>query len=325
MALVVLSAGAEADTPTRTVKLRTAAGMAVLTALVVLALGFALGYGMNRGASGEVSLAGVTPDDAQGRLLIDRFGELSGRVLQLEAEAVELAARIGMIRDFEARMGAAEPAQKPARAARRPDAQAAGGPMLRPIENFRPAERPADSASRSAPPVEGPWGQQLERIEHDIGRLSGSLARLDELATAHSLALMSFPGRSPVAGVEVGSSFGNRLDPFNRRLAFHSGIDYAAPKGTPILASAGGKVVFAAFRREYGNTVEIDHGGGLVTRYAHASKILVKVGEVVMPGQEIAKVGSTGRSTGPHLHFEILKDGRTTDPERYIARLGHLE
>jgi murein DD-endopeptidase MepM/ murein hydrolase activator NlpD len=157
-------------------------------------------------------------------------------------------------------------------------------------------------------------------MERDLDRLVVKLGRLDKAATDYKLAQMTFPGRAPISDVEISSTYGNRTDPFRKRLAFHSGVDYPAPIGTPILSSAGGRVVFAGFRAEYGNTIEIDHGAGLATRYAHASKLHVKVGQIVMPGQRIADVGTSGRSTGAHLHFEILKDDRVVDPASYLAR-----
>lgn len=319
MAFVILSAGTLAQSKMHTLSIRTFLGIAAATLIVVLASGFALGYAMNRSSADGASPGIPGFDEPQGRLLIDRFGELSGRLLQLEAEAVELAARIGMIKDFESRIGFDGVSGKRDRVSKTPPAAPSGGPMLRPIMDTPAVTQDAAAAGSRSELDAGPWSKELERFERDIGRVAGSLARLDRLAASYSLAFMSFPARPPVAEVAPGSSFGNRIDPFNGRLAFHSGVDYAAPKGTPILASAGGEVVFSGYRPFYGNTVEIDHGGGLVTRYAHASKLLVKVGQVVMPGQEIAKVGSTGRSTGPHLHFEILKDGYTTDPARYIA------
>ena len=130
---------------------------------------------------------------------------------------------------------------------------------------------------------------------------------------------MAFPSRAPIPGVVISSGYGSRIDPFTRHLAQHAGIDYTAWYGTSILASAGGRVRRAGPYGAFGNTVEIDHGDGLVTRYGHASRILVRVGDVVLPGQPIATVGSTGRSTGPHLHFEILRDGTQVPPGLYLA------
>ncbi len=122
---------------------------------------------------------------------------------------------------------------------------------------------------------------------------------------------------APVAG-RRSSRFGSRIDPFNKAPAFHSGLDYAAPRGTPVKATAGGTVRSAGRKGGYGIMVEIDHGAGLTTRYAHLSKALVSPGERVAPGQLIGKVGSTGRSTGPHLHYETRKNGKAADPAIYL-------
>jgi len=294
-----------------TISTRALVAIVTVAVAVVLAGGFALGYGFSRGAADGGAQDAGTPEQIQGRMLVDRFGELSARMMQLEAEAVELGARIGMIKDFESRVtfDGVSGNQRP-RLAKTQPGMPAGGPML----------RPQAGGGDEPPTASDPLSQELSRMERDLGRLAGNLAQLDQIATTYNLAYMSFPGRSPLADVQFTSNFGNRIDPFRRRLAFHSGVDYPAPKGTPILASAGGQVIYAGYRSEYGRTVEIDHGGGLVTRYAHASRLHVKPGQVVMPGQKIAEVGSTGRSTGPHLHFEILQNGRFADPARYLAR-----
>ncbi|MGE4340520.1 MAG: M23 family metallopeptidase, partial [Pigmentiphaga sp.] len=140
--------------------------------------------------------------------------------------------------------------------------------------------------------------------------------RLSDLVASHQLT----PSRMPIEGYRYrSSSFGPRFDPINRRRAFHEGIDFAAPRGTPIYAAAGGVVRTAKYLRGYGNTIEIDHGDRLTTRYAHASRLLVKSGQVIKRGQQVATVGSTGRSTGPHLHFEVRVDGQAADPRLYLA------
>jgi len=160
----------------------------------------------------------------------------------------------------------------------------------------------------------------VANLEQSLGRLTAALQGLEQRAVKISAEHMAFPGRLPVGSSRRGSGYGNRRDPFTFRMAFHSGIDFPAAKGTPIYASAGGVVVYSGQRKDYGQTVEIDHGAGLVTRYAHASKLIAKKGQIVMPGQQIAEVGSTGRSTGAHLHFEILKDGRFVNPKTYLNR-----
>jgi murein DD-endopeptidase MepM/ murein hydrolase activator NlpD len=115
------------------------------------------------------------------------------------------------------------------------------------------------------------------------------------------------------------SGFGWRLDPFSGRNAFHEGIDFAAPAGTPIVAAAPGVVIAAEYHHQYGNMLEIDHGNDIVTRYAHSSRLLAKVGDIVKRGQRVAEIGSTGRSTGSHLHFEVLVKGIQQDPHKFLA------
>jgi len=127
------------------------------------------------------------------------------------------------------------------------------------------------------------------------------------------------PTEQPVTGVRVGSPFGFRIDPITGRSALHTGLDFPAETGTPILAAAGGVVVVQEYHAAYGNMVEVDHGNQLITRYAHASQVYVKKGDIVKRGQRIADVGSTGRSTGPHLHFEVWVAGVPQDPQRFLA------
>lgn len=127
------------------------------------------------------------------------------------------------------------------------------------------------------------------------------------------------PTIQPVNVSYNSSGFGRRIDPFTGRAAFHEGIDFPAPSGTPIIAAAGGVVIASEYHHQFGNMLEIDHGNDLVTRYAHASRLLMKVGDIVRRGQQIALVGSTGRSTGAHLHFEVLIRGVQQDPQKFLA------
>ncbi|HSI55381.1 MAG: M23 family metallopeptidase [Ramlibacter sp.] len=130
---------------------------------------------------------------------------------------------------------------------------------------------------------------------------------------------MMVPTQPPVELGSVGSSFGWRIDPFTGRSALHTGLDFQAEPGTPILAAAGGVVVTQEIHPAYGNMVEIDHGNNLITRYAHASRVWVKKGDLVKRGQKVAEVGTTGRSTGPHLHFEVMVEGVPQDPQKFLA------
>lgn len=157
--------------------------------------------------------------------------------------------------------------------------------------------------------------QELEQkadLRTDLFTLAES-----RLFEARLTALM-VPSSKPVDG-PVGSPFGFRADPFTGRAALHTGLDFSADVGTPIMAAAGGVVLSTEWHPQYGNLLEIDHGNGLVTRYAHTSKLLVKTGDLVKRGQGVALVGNTGRSTGPHLHFEVLLDGVPQNPARFLA------
>lgn len=126
------------------------------------------------------------------------------------------------------------------------------------------------------------------------------------------------PGLMPVDGLPVGSGFGRRIDPITGQLATHTGVDFPGPLRTPIKATAGGVVVAAHWHAGYGRMIEIDHGNQVITRYAHLKAFKVKVGDLVKPGQEIGLMGSTGRSTGSHLHFEVWVAGRVRNPKTYL-------
>jgi murein DD-endopeptidase MepM/ murein hydrolase activator NlpD len=136
--------------------------------------------------------------------------------------------------------------------------------------------------------------------------------------TANNRRIGSIFRASPDRCRRIGSTYGNRVDPFKRGVRFHSGIDFVANKGTPIRDMASGRVSFAGKKPGYGNLVEIDHGNGLITRYGHASRLVVRKGDRVSPRQHVADVGSTGRSTGPHLHFELRENGAHVDPAVYL-------
>lgn len=147
-----------------------------------------------------------------------------------------------------------------------------------------------------------------------IQRAANNMSDMRVLAEAAK----RLPFYRPTSAAAQSSSYGVRLDPFTRRPAFHSGLDFAGPNFTPIYATAPGVVSFAGVRSGYGNTVEIDHGNGFKTRYAHLAGFSVSVGQRVAVGQRIASMGSTGRSTGPHLHYEVWVNGRAQNPNRFL-------
>ena len=165
-----------------------------------------------------------------------------------------------------------------------------------------------------------------------MGELQATLADLEQL-TAQRTDLMTVmesrlfeqkikhmmvPTQRPVSAGVLGSAFGWRIDPITGGSALHTGLDFQADSGAPILAAAGGIVVTQEYHSAYGNMVEVDHGNELITRYAHASRVLVKKGDLIKRGQKIAEVGTTGRSTGPHLHFEVWVEGVPQDPQKFL-------
>jgi murein DD-endopeptidase MepM/ murein hydrolase activator NlpD len=148
---------------------------------------------------------------------------------------------------------------------------------------------------------------------------------VNELNTLFA-ALHHVPLTTPVHGAqfELTSGFGGRVDPFTRRVAFHPGVDFGGPWGSTVASTAPGVVVWAGARGGYGNMVEIDHGYGFRTRYGHLSSILVRVGSRVEKGSPIGKLGSTGRSTGPHVHYEVWLANNLKDPSTYIEAGRHV-
>jgi murein DD-endopeptidase MepM/ murein hydrolase activator NlpD len=156
-------------------------------------------------------------------------------------------------------------------------------------------------------------GTNDEDFNAQVSEAATSIGKLGDVVAA----LRAVPLVAPTTG-EVSSGFGERVDPFNENLAFHSGVDFSGPKGTGVQATSSGIVVFTGPRGAYGNTVEIDHGYGVRTRYAHLSAIGVRVGAKVEKGAVIGRVGSTGRSTGPHVHYEVWYDDAVKDPSKFI-------
>jgi murein DD-endopeptidase MepM/ murein hydrolase activator NlpD len=165
--------------------------------------------------------------------------------------------------------------------------------------------------------------EELQATLADLDQLTGEntdlLTVMESRLFDQKIKKMMVPTQQPVSDGHLGSSFGWRIDPFTGRNALHTGLDFQAEPGASILAAAGGVVVTQELHPAYGNMVEIDHGNSLITRYAHASRVWVKKGDIVKRGQKIAEVGTTGRSTGPHLHFEVLVQGVPQDPNRFLA------
>ncbi len=196
-------------------------------------------------------------------------------------------------------------------------------------EDLKPLQRPDPAASAAASAKGGPYvplmRPSLQQLQGVVNQLDADTDFSTDLFTFYESRLLEtrltallVPTQAPVDG-PVGSGFGFRTDPFNGRAALHTGLDFPAEIGTPIVAAAGGMVVTSEWHAAYGHLLEIDHGNGLVTRYAHCSAIEVNVGDLVRRGQRVARVGNSGRSTGAHLHFEVLLEGAPQDPARFLA------
>lgn len=162
---------------------------------------------------------------------------------------------------------------------------------------------------------------QLTRVDQGVEERSDFMNVVESELVANEARDALLPRGTPVSQGFVGSGYGMRTDPFTGEMSMHTGVDFAAPVGTPIFAAAGGVVVDAEPNPAFGNMVEIDHGKGLSTMYAHTSRMFVKNGDFVRKGQKIAEVGTTGRSTGPHLHFEVHVNGTPQNPSKYLATL----
>jgi murein DD-endopeptidase MepM/ murein hydrolase activator NlpD len=278
------------------------AGIALGAIALVLATAFGLGY-LARGANGaaldqiarmQAQLDQQALDLAQARDEAQReVNAIAARVGELQAQANRLNAlgdrltRVGKLKDGEFNFG----------------------------------ELPGQGGSESADDV--PTGDLLSSLEalqaqfDDSGR---QLSVIEALLFDQKLESKRTPAGMPAPGY-ISSGYGGRSDPFGRGRAHHLGIDIDANTGDPVTAAAEGVVSFSGVRNGYGNVVEIDHGNGYKTLYAHNSVNLVRAGDVVRAGQQIAKVGSTGRSTGSHLHFEVKLDGRQVNPRQYLEKV----
>jgi murein DD-endopeptidase MepM/ murein hydrolase activator NlpD len=176
---------------------------------------------------------------------------------------------------------------------------------------------PADARALSLRELQ----DQVARVDQGVEQRADFMNVVESELVSNEARDALLPHGTPVSQGFVGSGFGVRLDPFTGQQSMHAGLDFPAPEGTAIFAAAGGVVVSAEPNTALGNMVEIDHGKGLSTVYGHTSRMLVKVGDIVRKGQKIAEVGTTGRSTGPHLHFEVHVNGVPQNPTKYLASL----
>jgi murein DD-endopeptidase MepM/ murein hydrolase activator NlpD len=228
-----------------------------------------------------------------------QLGELQARIMRLDAQSERLAKLAGE--------------KKPV-----PEKNEPTAPAVNSIVGKTESANRGGPLVLNAPITELDLQQKItetmSKIDFDTDYLSDIEAKLLQQSVLKDM----LPNRSPINAAFNSSSYGWRIDPFNGNKAFHEGLDFSAATGTPIYAAAGGIVTTAEHTLDYGNIVKVDHGSGLETRYAHASKLMVKVGDRVEKGQIVALVGSTGRSTGAHLHYEIRLNGNPLDPRRYL-------
>ncbi len=197
---------------------------------------------------------------------------------------------------------------------------------IRPQE-FRFGEAPGlgGAAPAQMPPQNlslGEFSEKLLALARQVESRNDMLGVLEAQLFEQAVKKKMIPTMMPVRAPFNASSFGRRIDPFNGEWAMHEGIDFIADLGSPVAAAAAGVVIFSGFHPQYGYAIDVDHGNDLVTRYAHNSKLLVREGDVVQRGRKIAEVGSTGRSTGPHLHFEVRFRGAAQNPAKFLVPSG---
>ena len=238
----------------------------------------------------------VTDENAQrDRFLRENLDAIAKKVGEVQAKLVKLEAMgervVGLA-------GVKEEELKPLKRATR---VGAGGP-------FVPLEQPSLEQLRGA----------VDDLELAAEQSTDIFTLMESRLLESRLQALMVPSSPPV-DVPRGSGFGFRPDPWDQRPALHTGLDFPAEVGTPIYAAAGGIVITKEWHAAYGNLLEIDHGNGLMTRYAHSSVVEVEIGALVRRGQRVARVGNSGRSTGPHLHFEVLVDGVPQNPARFLA------
>jgi len=266
---------------------------------VLLALGSLVGVGA-RSAVGVAQLEAMQTAETDRKAEVERVRRDAQReVNALAARLAELQAQANRLNALGARLTQAGQLQ---------DGE---------FEFDKPVGQGGAGRASDMPP--GELRQRLAALEGQYRTADTQLSVLEQLLFNRALDRNAVPSRDPIANSYVTSGFGGRADPFGGGTQFHKGIDFEADVGDPVLAVADGVVSYAGVRSGYGNVVEIDHGNGYVTRYAHNSRLERQVGDLVRAGQEIAKAGSTGRSTGAHVHFEVWQDGVVVNPRKFLG------
>jgi murein DD-endopeptidase MepM/ murein hydrolase activator NlpD len=274
--------------------------------LTILGSAFAVGLQLGRGDHERVLLGDTT---RLGGLIAEQKQQIADLRQQLQLRADAMAMRLGEMNAHVIRLDAL-------------------GKRLSEMADIDSGEFNFDRD----PPSGGPEGDsegvsaqipdlsaQLSQLEQRVSSRESQLAALENVILARELKAEIHPEGRPVSEGFISSYFGERADPFDGREEFHKGVDFAGALGSRVMAVAAGVVTWAGERSGYGKLVEINHGDGYVTRYAHNERTLVSVGQTVKRGETVALMGSTGHSTGPHVHFEVVRNGRQVDPLSFIG------
>ena len=283
--------------------------LSVLGGLTLVILGgvFALGMQLGRGSDER----GVLGDTLRfGSLLTEQKHLLADLWQQLQLRVDAMAMRLGAVNAHVIRLDAlgkrlTEMADIDSREFNFAGDPPSGGP-----------EGDSEGVSAQIPDLTA----MLSQLEQRVNSRDSQLAALENVILARELKAEIHPEGRPVTRGFISSYFGARADPFDGREAFHKGVDFAGSIGDRVVAVAAGVVTWAGERSGFGKLIEVSHGDGFVTRYAHNQRTLVRVGETVKRGEAVALMGSTGHSTGPHVHFEVLRNGRQVDPLSFIGR-----
>ena len=281
-------------------------GLVVATFAGLVGGSFALGLQMGRGVHRELALAETT---RFAQVLTQQKQQIADLRQQLQLRVDAMAMRIGEVSAHVIRLDAlgkrlTEMADIDSREFNFDRDPPSGGPS------------DGDGVSAQIPDLSA----RLSQLEQRTDLRESQLAALENVILTRELKEEIHPEGRPVATGYISSYFGERADPFDGREAFHKGVDFAGTQGSDVVAVAAGVVTWAGPRSGYGKLIEINHGDGYTTRYAHNERTLVAVGQTVKRGEPIALMGSTGHSTGPHVHFEVLKNGRQVDPLSFIGR-----
>jgi murein DD-endopeptidase MepM/ murein hydrolase activator NlpD len=277
----------------------------LLAAVLVIAAIFAAGLML-----GRFLLGGNAEERAYARAIAQQESDLQAARGQIDGKVDAIAARVGSLNAQLIRLDAL-------------------GRRLTDLAGLDRGEFNFDQP----PPVGGPEASEvqggsvqvpeltavLDTLEEQINDREQQLLALETLMSSRELGQRIMPGGLPLIGGWISSHFGYRTDPFTGRGAFHAGVDFAGPPGSRVVAVGPGVVSYAGWKQGYGYTVEITHPTGYMTRYGHNSRNLVRVGQSVQKNDPIAVIGSTGRSTGTHVHFEVLRDGNVLNPTKYLS------